>query len=133
MTLAWLLTAGSWLFKIGRGVAGVFTGGSLDSILSSIERGMSDDVEKERTKADVVKTWINAQAALLTGRTWWFQLFFVIPLGVYFSSVCIQAAWPQIAWGIGDLPSPMDEWAMYIISALFIVDGTKAAIGSFKR
>lgn len=133
MNLGWLWSAGEFLFKLGRGVAGVFTGGSLDSILGTIERGMSDDVEKERTKADVVKTWINAQASLLTGRTWWFQLFFVVPLGLYFSSVCFQAAFPQWSWGTGDLPSPMDEWAMYIVSALFIVDGTKAAIGTFKR
>jgi hypothetical protein len=133
MNLSLLFKAGEFLFKLGRGVAGVFTGGSLDSILGSIERGMSDEVEKERTKADVVKTWINAQASLLTGRTWWFQLFFVVPLGLYFSSVCFQAAFPMWAWGTGVLPSPMDEWAMYIVSALFIVDGTKAAIGTFKR
>lgn len=133
MNLAFLWGVGEFLFKLGKGVASVFTGGNLDSILNSIEKGMSDEVEKERTKADVVKTWINAQASLLTGRTWWFQLFFVIPLGLYFSSACFQAAFPFWAWGLGELPSPMDEWAMYIVSALFIVDGTKAAIGTFKR
>jgi hypothetical protein len=133
MNIAWLWKAGDLLFKVGRGAASLFTGGSLDSILNTIERGMDDEVEKERVKADVTKTWINAQANLLQGRTWWFQLFFVMPLGLYFASACVQAAFPALSWGLGDLPGPLEEWAVYIVSALFIVDGTKTAINSFKR
>lgn len=133
MNLGWLWSAGQFLFKLGSGVASIFTGGSLDSILATIDKGMDNEVEKERTKADVVKTWINAQAGLLTGRTWWFQLFFVIPLGLFFASTCWQAAFPMWAWGLGTLPSPMDQWAMYIVSALFIVDGSKAVTSMLKR
>lgn len=133
MNIGWLFSAGKLLLNVGRGVASIFTGGSLDSILSTIDRGMDDEVEKERVKADVTKTWINAQAGLLTGRTWWFQLFFVVPLGLYFSSVCFQAAFPHLAWGTGELPVPLDQWAMYIITALFIVDGSKAVTGMLKR
>lgn len=113
---------------VGKGFAKAFTGGNLDSILNSIEKGMRNDDEKEKVKADVTKTWINAQAGLLVGRTWWFQLFFVIPLGLWFTAVCLDSILPG-QWHIAALPNPLDDWATYIISALFIVDGSKAILG----
>lgn len=119
------------LFTILRKIAGWLTGGTLDSLLKTIEAGMDDEVKKEEIKADVTKTWVNAQAALLVGRTWWFQLFFVIPLGVWWSAVIIDSIFQIPGWDVAALPHPLDEWATYIISALFIVDGGKALIGKF--
>lgn len=113
-------------------IGGVFTGGSLDSILKTIEKGMSDGSEKEKVKAEVTKKWIEAQAGLLVGRTWWFQLFFVIPLGVYWSALMWVSAFPQFGWTVHALPSPYHEWAFAIVSALFIVDGSKAVLGRVK-
>ena len=109
-----------------------FTGGGLDNILKTIDKGMDDGVRKEEVKADVTKKWIDAQANLLVGRTWWFQLFFVIPLGLWFAVVILDTILPG-QWYIGELPDPLDEWATYIISALFIVDGGKALIGRFTK
>lgn len=126
--MGWLFSVGSFLFNIGKYVGGLFTGGSLDSILSTIDKGMDNEVKKEEVKADVTKKWIDAQASLLVGRTWWFQLFFVIPLGFWFAAVCFDSVfnWPIV---IQKLPEPLDDWATYIISALFIVDGGKALLG----
>lgn len=112
-------------------VAGLFVGGSLDSILNTIEKGMDDETTKEQVKADVTKKWIEAQANLLVGRTWWFQLFFVVPLGVYWSALLWVSAFPGLGWEVAALPSPYYEWAAGIVSALFIVDGGKALIGRF--
>jgi hypothetical protein len=119
-------------FSIGftalRWVGGLFTGGSLESILNTIDKGLDDEVTKEQVKADVTKKWIDRQADLLVGRTWWFQLFFVIPLGVWWTAVILDSifGWER---QIAALPNPLDEWAAWIISALFIVDGTKAVLG----
>ncbi|MCJ8311306.1 MAG: hypothetical protein MJH08_19840, partial [Hyphomicrobiales bacterium] len=60
------------------------------------------------------------------GRGWWFPLFFIAPLGLWFTSVCLYSilfcqncALPQ-AWTIAKLPSPLDEWSGWIISSLFV-------------
>lgn len=110
-------------------VGGFFTGGNLETILSTIEKGMDNEATKEQVKADVTKKWIDAQANLLVGRTWWFQLFFVVPLGVYWSALLWVSAFPAIGWTVNALPSPYYEWAAGIVSALFIVDGGKAILG----
>lgn len=127
-----LLAIGKWVFNVGKWIGGVFTGGSLDSILRTIDKGMSDEVRKEEIKAEVAQTWIKAQANLLVGRTWWFQLFFVVPLGFWWSAVILDSVF---GWehDIAALPAPLDEWAAWIITALFIVDGSKAIMGRFKR
>lgn len=117
--------------KFFLGLMGVFTGGSLDKILDTINKRMDDDVQREEIKAEVTKKWIEAQANLLVGRTWWFQLFFVIPLGLWWTAVILDSifGWQR---SIAALPPPLDQWAGWIISALFIVDGSKAIIGRFK-
>lgn len=114
-------------------LTGWFTGGSLDRLLDTIERRMDDETKKEEIKAEVTKTYVNAQANLMVGRTWWFQLFFVIPLGVHWAALNFVSAFPQWGWTVHPLPDPFDEWATYIISALFIVDGTKAVLGRITK
>lgn len=129
-----------WLFKIlfgvGRFFSSILTGGSLENILKTIDRELDDGAEKERVKAEVTKKIVDRQADLLVGRTWWFQLFFVVPLGVWWTSVILDSVNP-FGWFTNHvthaLPSPLDEWAAWIISALFIVDGTKAVIGRFTK
>ncbi len=122
-----------WLFKTGSFFVKFLTGGSLGSLLETIEKGMDDEVKKEEIKAEVTKTWINAQANLLVGRTWWFQLFFVVPLGVYWSALLWVSAFPGLGWTVNALPSPYYEWAAGIVSALFIVDGGKALIAKLTK
>lgn len=113
--------------------AGLVTGGTLDKLLDTIEKRMDSETEKERIKAEVTMAYVNAQANLMVGRTWWFQLFFVVPLGIHWAALNFVSAFPQFGWTVHPLPSPFDEWAGWIISALFIVDGGKALIGRFKK
>lgn len=124
-----------WSLALGaiKWVGSLFVGGSLDKILNTIDKGIDDEVKKEEVKADVTKKWIDAQANLLVGRTWWFQLFFVVPLGVYWSALLWVSAFPSLGWEVAALPSPYYEWAAGIVSALFIVDGGKALLGRFTK
>lgn len=126
---------GLWgLLKVlGPSVLSWFTGGTLDRILSTIDNKFDGDVEKDRIKADVTKEYVRAQAQLLVGRTWWFQLLFVVPLGCWWTAVIIDSIFMFPNWDVAALPSPLDTWAGWIISALFVVDGTKALIGRFKK
>lgn len=130
--MGWLFTLGGWVFNGLKAVGNVFTGGSLDSILRTIEKGMGDDVVKEQVKADVTKKWIEAQAQLLVGRTWWFQLFFVIPAGIYWTAL-ILAQFPVLNWTVHRMPGFAEEVFLGIISALFIVDGGKALLARFNK
>ena len=118
---------------LGTAFFNIFTGGSLNRILDTIDRYLGTDPTTEQLKADVTKTWIQAQANLLVGRTWWFQLLFVIPLGMWWTGVVLDSMhlWPL--QHIEKLPTPLDTWAGWIISALFLVDGGKAVIGRFKK
>jgi len=115
-----------------KGLLGLFTGGTLDRVLDTIERRMDNEVTKEQVKADVTKTVVTAQAQLMVGRTWWFQLFFVVPAGFWFAAVVFDSVFQVPGWDVAKLPDPLDDWIAYIISALFIVDGGKALLGRFK-
>lgn len=117
------------IMSIIKTVAGWFVGGSLEKILDVIEKKMDDETKKEEIKADVTKTWINAQSNLLVGRTWWFQLFFILPMAVHWAALNWVSTFPMWGWVVHPLPSPFDEYEGMIIGALFIVDGSKAIVG----
>lgn len=120
------------MFSIITTVLGFFTGGTLDRVLDTIEKRLDNEVTKEQVKADVAKTVVNAQAQLMVGRTWWFQLFYVVPSGFWFAAVVFDSVFQIQGWDVAKLPEPLDDWMTYIVSALFIVDGGKALLGRFK-
>ena len=122
-----------WLKKIGGFLLSIFTGGSLEKFLDTIEAKIDSETKKEEVKAEVTKKWVEAQSNLLVGRTWWFQLFFVIPAGFYWSALLLVSAFPMIAWEVQRLPGFAEEIYFMIVSALFIVDGGKALIGRYKK
>ena len=100
--------------------------GALDRILDAVDRKVDSETERQRIKAETVQAYVTAQAKTLAGRGWWFPLFFIVPLGFWWSSVlvysvllCRKCAFPQ-EWSIAELPAPLDEWAGYIIGSLFI-------------
>lgn len=105
---------------------GWLTGGTLDRILATVDHKVDNATERERIKSEVTAEYLKAQVAVLTGRGWWFPLFFIVPLGLWFASVCLYSvlfcadcAFPQ-AWTIAALPSPLDEWGGAIVASLFI-------------
>lgn len=130
--MGWLFGLGGLLLNAGKFVGSLFTGGNLESILRTIERGMDDEVTKEQVKAEVTKKWIDAQATLLVGRTWWFQLFFVIPAGIYWTAL-IFSQFPFLGWTVYRMPGFAEEVFLAIVGALFIVDGGKALLGRFTK
>lgn len=119
----------SLALKLGGALAGVLTGGTLDKLLGTVEKYMDNEVTKEEVKARVTETWVNAQTKLLVGRTWWFQLFFVIPMAFHWACLNWVSAVPQWGWTVHPLPDPFDDFQGWIISALFVVDGGKALLG----
>lgn len=117
--------------RMGASLLGWLTGGTLDRILDSIDHRLDNETERERIKAELIRTHTLARANLLASRTWWYQLFFVLPLGVWFSAVVADSIF-QFTWNVAALPPPLDMWAGWIVSALFLVDGGKALIGRIR-
>jgi hypothetical protein len=115
-------------------IFGWLTGSTLDRILSTVESRFNNKTEQDRIKSDVTEAYLKAQVATLTGPGWWFPLFFVVPLGLWFSSVCIYSIFfcagcrfPQ-TWTIAALPPPLDEWSGGIVASMFIYQGGKAGV-----
>ena len=113
-------------------VLGWFVGGTLDRILNSVDHKIDNATERERIKAEIVRAHLTAKAGLLAQRTWWFQLFFVIPLGLWFFAVVIDSVF-LFAWNVAALPAPLDQWGGWIVSSLFLIDGGKVLAGAWRR
>jgi len=120
-------------------IAKWLTGSTLDRILSSVDKRFDAGTERDRIHAEVLTEYAKTQAALLSGRGWWFPLFFIVPLGLWFASVCLYSvlfcagcAFPQ-TWSIAALPSPLDEWAGAIVGSLFVAKGVGEIVARWKR
>ncbi len=123
--IALALKFGSWLF-----------GSALGRVLKSVDQRGLNDVEKERIKGEIVMEAARQQTAQLNGPGRWLHALFIVPLGVWFTSVvvysmlfCRGCAFPQ-DWTIAALPPPLDQWSGIIICSLFgygaFVAGMKA-------
>lgn len=117
----------------------LFLGGPLSRILDTVDKKVDNETERERIKTQAVETYVDAQARVLTGKGWWFPLFFIAPLGLWFASVCIysilfcqRCAFPQ-SWSIAALPSPLDQWSGVIIGSLFMAKYGERLLGRLKK
>lgn len=104
----------------------LFFKGPFSRILDTVDHKIDNQTERERVKSRLVSDYLSAQVQVLTGQGWWFPLFFIVPLGFWFTSVCVYSvlwcadcAYPR-EWTIAALPPPLDEWAGWIITSLFI-------------
>ena len=102
------------------------TSGPLDRIFKTIDHKIDNETERQRIKTEAVSSYMQAQVSILTGRGWWFPLFFLVPAGFWFGAVCIYSvlfcrscAIPQ-EWTIAALPPPLNEWMGAIVASLFI-------------
>jgi hypothetical protein len=86
-------------------------------------------LEVDKINADVEKNKDQIKGAILGKGAYWFQLFFVIPLSLWFSGVvlysllwCKDCIYPQ-PFTIAALPPPLNDWAGAIIAFLFLTKG----------
>lgn len=118
---------------------GWLTGSTLDRILATVDSKFDNDTERARVHASIVEQYAKAQVSLLSGRGWWFPLFFILPLGLWFGAVCLYSvlwcagcAFPQ-EWTVAALPRPLDEWAGAIIGSLFVAKGLGEIVARWRR
>ncbi|RVQ21839.1 hypothetical protein CN067_11955 [Sinorhizobium meliloti] len=116
-----------------------FLSGPLSRILDTVDRKVDSETERQRIKTEAVEKYVSAQAQVLTGRGWWFPLFFLVPAGLWFTSVCIYSilfcrgcALPQ-DWTIAALPPPLNEWMGAIVGSLFIGKAGEILLKGLRR
>lgn len=89
------------------------------------------ETERMRIRAETEQNKDKWKAVILSRGAWWFQLFFIIPLALWFAMVLLYSAFwcrgcmfPQ-PWTIAALPPPLDVWAGVIIGFLFLTEATR--------
>lgn len=115
------------------------SGGVLDRVLRTVDHKVDNETERERIKTDAVKSYVSAQVATANSRQWWFPLFFLIPAGFWFASVCIYSVlwcrgcvFPQ-EWSIAALPPPLNEWMGWIVGSLFVGKAGEMLISRLRK
>lgn len=113
-----LATILSWLSK-----------GPLDRVLSTVDKKIEAETDKQALKADIIKTHYQTRGDYMRSGGFWLMMVFACPLGAWWSAVllysilwCNGCAFPQ-DWHIAALPSPLDEWAGGIVLSIFGVLG----------
>ena len=115
------------------------TSGPLDRILTSIDKHTDATTDREKIRSEAVSQYVQAQVSVANSRQWFFPLFFVVPAGIWFASVCIYSvlwcrgcAYPQ-TWSIAALPPPLDQWMGWIVTSLFIGRAGSDLLARLKR
>lgn len=98
-------------------------GGFLNRALNSVDTYIESTTDKERIKADVVRSYYANRASWVQAGGFWLLLMFAVPVAVWFGAVtmynllwCHGCAYPQ-DWTIAAYPEPLDEWAGWIVLA----------------
>lgn len=120
-------------------IFGWLTGGTLDRILTSIDKKVDNETERQRIKTEAVSEYVRAHVAIANSRQWFFPLFFLVPAGLHFASVtiysiifCRLCAYPQ-DWSIAALPAPFNEWEGVIVTSLFIGKAGEQLIAKLRK
>lgn len=119
---------------LGR-ILGWLTGGVLDRILSTVDKRIEAETDREALKAEIIKEHYRSRADWMRAGGFWLMLIFAVPLAVWWAAVivysmlwCSQCIYPQ-PWIVAALPPPLDEWAGAIVIAIFGVIG----VSRFKK
>ena len=120
-------------------ILGWLTSGPLDRIFKTIDTSIDNETKREDIKTRAVESYLSAQVSVLTGRGWWFPLFFLVPTALHYGAVCIYSVlwctgcrYPQ-AWTIAALPSPLDQWEGAIVGSLFIGKAGESIIARWRK
>ena len=105
------------------------TGGALDRVLSTVDRKISADTDRETLKADIIKSHYQTRASFMQSGGFVLMLLFAAPLALWFGAVCVYSvlwcqgcAFPQ-GWTVAALPPPLSDWGGWIVIAIFGVIG----------
>lgn len=107
------------------------TGGVLDRVLSTVDRKIASETDREKIKGDIIIEHYRQRADWMRAGGFWLMLLFAVPLAFWHAAVavysvfwCARCAWPQ-TWTVAALPPPLDEWGWMIVVSIFGVIGVE--------
>lgn len=116
-------------------LARILGGGLLDRVLSTVDKQIDAQTDREALKADIIKAHYATRADFMRSGGFWLMLIFALPLALWWAAVivysilfCAGCVLPQ-QWTIAALPEPLNSWAGAIITAIFGVVG----LSNFRR
>lgn len=112
-----------------RAIIKLLTGGFLDRVLSTVDRKIQSEADREKIKGEIIQEHYRSRADFMKAGGFWLMLIFAAPLAFWFASVvvysvfwCADCMAPR-DWTIAALPAPLDEWAGLMIVSIFGVIG----------
>ncbi|WP_412507541.1 hypothetical protein [Roseovarius sp. SYSU LYC5161] len=105
------------------------TRGVLDRVLSTVDKKLDAETDRERIKGEIIKEHYRSRGDWMRAGGFWLMLAFAAPLAAWWSAIlaysifwCADCVFPQ-EWSIAALPAPLDEWAGLIVLSIFGVLG----------
>jgi hypothetical protein len=118
---------------------GLFTKNTLGKIFSTIDNATNNETEREKARLLALEAFVKTQQETWRGPGFWLAFLFVAPLAFWWSAVCVYSvlwcklcAFPQ-DFSIAALPSPLDQWAGWIMSSIFVAGGMVGAAKVLRR
>lgn len=106
-----------------RTILGWLTGGFLDRALSTVDKHIAAQTDRDKIKADVAREYIRARPSWLQAGGFWLVLFGGLPFAFHAAAVnvysvfwCAGCAYPK-PWTIAALPPPFDEYQWLVLMA----------------
>ncbi|MDD7908545.1 3TM-type holin [Pseudovibrio exalbescens] len=121
----------SVLVSIAIKVLSSLGGKTVDTVLAHLERKADTQTDRQRIKAQITIEQIRAEIAaqqsardiVLAEQGWWLTAMirpaFAWPLIAWWFAVILDSIF-KFSWSVAALPSPLDEWAGWIIAAYFM-------------
>ena len=110
-------------------LARIFGGGLLDRVLSTVDKRIQSETDREKLKADLLREHLRTRPDFMRSGGAFLMMIFAVPLAVWFAAViiysilfCAGCVWPQ-TWTIAALPPPLNDWAVLMVTAIFGVVG----------
>lgn len=99
------------------------TGGVIDRAMSSVDKYVEAQTDRDKIKAEIIKEHMRTRGDWLRSGGVWLMLPFIAVVFFHFAAVavysvfwCAACAYPK-PWSIAALPAPMDQWEAWIIMA----------------
>jgi hypothetical protein len=111
----------------------LFLGAPLDRILSSLDKSIDNETERQKIVASVAEKVIVADAesrseAMKSRVFWWVWAAFAAPVAFWFGAICLDSVF-LFSGQIADLPPSVKPYATQIFSAIF---GSGAAVAGLQ-
>lgn len=99
------------------------TGGALDRVLSTVDKSIDNETERQKIRSEAILSHIKTQEATrqvaMQSRVFWaVWALFAVPLGLWWAAVMLDTTFTFGLW-VPDLPQSVKPWADTIFGSIF--------------